>query len=214
VNTIVSVQATIEINGDISLSSLSRKLDHTNINKKILTATLHKHQEELIDRLCGERYSRVERSFRRAGTSRRTLVTRHGNITLRVIKVRSVETGRILTPLLLDLGVEPRRRIVDDLALESAEAATLLTYRDAVKVIESLTEAQTSRHRVHRYVQAVGSYVGEERRKAVPARVDVMYGDGTKTHGLGGGKNMVNVVLGKDQDTDCKHLLSLEVNKG
>lgn len=214
VNTIVSVQATIEINGDISLSSLSRKLDHTNINKQILEAALNKHQEELTDRLCGERYSRVEnRPFKRAGTTRRTLVTRHGNLTLRVIKVRSAETGGIFTPLLLDLGVEPRRRIVDDLVLESAEAATLLTYRDTVKVIESLTEAQTSRHRVHRYVQKVGSYVGEGRRKAVPAKVDVMYGDGTKTHGLGGGKNEVNVVLGRDGDTGCKHLLSLEVNK-
>ncbi|MFH1179737.1 MAG: transposase, partial [Candidatus Bathyarchaeota archaeon] len=213
-DTIVSVQANIEINGNISLSSLSRRLDQTNLNKEILTVALTKHQEELVDRLCGKRYTRNKnRPFRRAGTAKRTLQTRHGEITIRVIKVRSAENRCIMRPLLLDLGVEPRRRIVDDLVLESAEAASLLTYRDAVTVIESLTKAETSKHRVHRYVQEVGSYMNAERRKHTPDRVGVMLGDGTKTHGLGGGKNMVNVVMGRDPETGCKHLLALEVNR-
>ena len=102
---------------------------------------------------------------------------------------------------------------MDDLVFESAEAATLLTYRDAVTIIESLTKAETSKHRVHRYVQEVGSYMNAERRKSFPDRVGIMLGDGTKTHGLGGKKNMVNVVLGRDPETGGKHLLAVEVNK-
>jgi len=45
---------------------------------------------------------------------------------------------------------------VDDLVLESAEAATLLTYRDTKTIIEGLTKARTSKHRIHGYVQRVG----------------------------------------------------------
>lgn len=128
---IVSVQATIEVHGPISISNLSRQLDQTNLNKEILQTALEKHQEDLVTQLCGERYSRnPDQKYRRAGTARRTLVTRHGTISLRVVKVRSLENGSIMRPLLLHLGVEPRRRIVDDLVLESAEAATLLTIRD------------------------------------------------------------------------------------
>jgi hypothetical protein len=51
-------------------------------------------------------------------------VTRHGTIELRLVKVRSLENGSIMRPLLLIIGVEPRKRIVDDLVLECAEAAT------------------------------------------------------------------------------------------
>jgi len=135
VNAIVSVQALLEINGPISITNLSRKLDQTNLNKELLQTILTKHQEILVNQLCGEKYSRDKnRQYKRAGTAWRTLQTRHGEITLRVIKIRSLENNTIFKPLLLDLGVEPRRRIVDDLVLESAEAASLLTYRDAVTV--------------------------------------------------------------------------------
>ena len=214
VNAIVSVQATLEVNGAISITNLSRQLDQTNLNKGILQTILSKHQDNLVNQLCGPKYSRYKnRQYRRAGTAWRTLQTRHGEITLRVIKVRSLENNTIFKPLLLDLGVEPHKRIVDDLVLESAEAASLLTYRDAVTVIESLTKAETSKHRVHRYVQIVGLYMNAERRKSIPDRVGIMRGDGTKTHGLGGRKNMVNVVLGRDPETGDKHLLAVEVNE-
>ena len=214
VNTIVSVQAVLEINGPISITNLSRQLDQTNLNKELLQTILTKHQEILVNQLCGEKYSRDKnRQYRRAGTAWRTLQTSHGEITLRVIKVKSLENNSIFKPLLLDLGVEPRRRIVDDLVIESAEAASLLTYRDTVTLIESLTKAETSKHRVHRYVQEVGSYMNAERRKSLPDRVGIMLGDGTKTHGLCGKKNMVNVVLGRDPETGAKHLLAVEVNK-
>jgi transposase-like protein len=214
VNTIVSVQAVLEINGPISIIDLSRRLDQTNLNNEILQTILSKHQDNLVNQLCGKKYSRDKnRQYKRAGTAKRTLQTRHGEIKLRLIKVRSLENNTIFKPLLLDLGVEPRRRIVDDLVFESAEVATLLTYRDAVTVIESLTKAETSKHRVHRYVQEVGSHMNVERRKCIPDRVGIMLGDGTKTHGLGEKKNEVNVVLGRDPETGAKHLLAVEVNK-
>ena len=129
-----------------------------------------------------------------------------------MVKVRSLENGSIMRPLLLHIGVEPRKRIVDDLVLESAEAATYLTYRDTKTIIEGLTKAETSKHRIHGYVQRVGTYMDKERRKAAKEKVDLMYADGTKAHGIGK-KNEINVVLGKDLETGEKSLLGLTVNR-
>jgi hypothetical protein len=183
------------------------------VNKAILKAALEKAQDELIQELCGPKYSRGEpRNYRRAGTTRRTLVTRHGTIELRLVKVRSLENCAILRPLLLYIGVEPRKRIVDDLIMECAETATYLTYRDSKTIIEDLTKARVSKHRIHSSVQTVGAYMGEERGKKAKEKVDLMISDGTKAHGVGK-KNEINVVLGKDLETGEKSLLGLTVNR-
>ncbi|MFQ6095613.1 MAG: hypothetical protein ACE5NN_05675 [Candidatus Bathyarchaeia archaeon] len=43
------------------------------------------------------KYARnVDARFKRAGTTNRTLVTRHGKIEFKVIKVKSLENGSIL----------------------------------------------------------------------------------------------------------------------
>jgi len=44
-------------------------------------------------------------------------------------------------------------KVVDDLDFECADAATYLTYRDSKTVIEALTKAEVSKHRIHSYVQ-------------------------------------------------------------
>ena len=51
-----------------------------------------------------------------------------------------------------------------------------------------------------------------ERRKAAKEKVDLMYADGTKAHGIGK-KNDINVILGKDLETGEKSLLGLTVNR-
>ena len=51
-----------------------------------------------------------------------------------------------------------------------------------------------------------------ERRKAAREKVDLMYVDGIKAHGIGK-KNTVNVVVGKDLETGEKSLLGLTVNR-
>jgi transposase-like protein len=212
-NPIVSVQGTIEINGDLNITSLSRGLDQANLNKEILKAVLEKAQEELIQELCGPRYSRGgDRGFRRAGTAKRTLETRHGTVEFRLVKVRSVENGSVMRPLLLYIGLEPRKRVVDDLVLECAETATYLTYRDSKTVIQNLTNAKASKHRIHSCVQKVGAFIERERGEAEARKVDLLYADGTRAHGVGK-KNEVNVIVGKDLETGEKSLLGLAVNR-
>jgi transposase-like protein len=212
-NPIVSVQGTIEVHGDLNVTSLSRGLDEANVNRAILRSVLEKAQDELIQELCGPRYSRGgDKRFRRAGTAKRTLETRHGTVEFRLVKVRSMENGSMMRPLLLYIGLEPRKRIVDDLVLECAEVATYLTYRDSKKVIQNLTSAEASKHRIHYCVQKVGAFIEQERREAAARKVDLLYADGTKAHGVGK-KNEINVVLGKDLETGEKSLLGLTVNR-
>ena len=139
-NSMISVQTQIEINGDLNLASISRELDQVNIPKEILKKALVKLQDELVLDLCGPTFLRdPDRRFSRAGTTERTLKTRHGKVEFKLAKVRDLENDSIFRPLLLYVGVEPKKRIVDDLVFECAEAATYLTYRDSKAVIENLT---------------------------------------------------------------------------
>jgi len=174
---------------------------------------LEKAQEELIQELCGPKYSRGgDAKLRRAGTAKRTLTTRHGTVEFKLVKVKSLENGSVMRPFLLYIGLEPRKRVVDDLVLECAEAATYLTYRDSKKVIENLTRARVSRHRIHSCVQEVGAFIDGERGEAAARKIDLLYADGTKAHGMDGRKNEINVIMGKDLKTGEKSLLGLTVN--
>lgn len=62
----------------------------------------------------------------------------------KLVKVKSLENGTILRPFLLYLGLEPKKRVVDDLVFECAEAAALLTYRDAQTVIRNPNQSHCS----------------------------------------------------------------------
>jgi hypothetical protein len=213
-NSMVSVQTQIEIQGDLSLTKISQELDKINIPKEILKSAIVKIQDGLVLDLCGPQYKRnPNRRFSRAGTTSRTLLTRHGKIGFRLVKVHDLENDCYFRPLLVYAGVLPKKRIVDDLVLECAEIATYLTYRDSKTVVENLTNAEVSRCRIHDCVQRVGTFMDQERRRSSVGNVDLIEGDGTKAHGLGGKKNEVNVILGKNQKTGEKSLLGLGVNE-
>jgi transposase-like protein len=213
-NPIISVQTKLEIHGDIRLAGLSRDLDEADVNKTVLKAVVEKAQDQLINELCGRKYGRnSDAKFTRAGTTDRTLETRHGTIEFKLDKVRSLENGSILRPFLLYIGLEPWKRIVEDLDFECAETASYLTYRDSKTVIENLTKAKVSKHRIHSCVQKVGAFIDEERRETGNGKVDLLYADGTKAHGHNGKKNEINVIVGKNAETGEKNLLGLTVNK-
>jgi transposase-like protein len=210
----ISVQTQIEIKGDLSLANISRELDQVNLPKQILKSAIEKLQASLVLDLCGPEYERTSnRRFRRAGTTSRTLLTRHGKLEFRLVKVHDLENDCYFRPLLVYVGVLPKKRIVDDLTLECAEVATYLTYRDSKTVIESLSNAKVSRCRIHDCVQRVGGFMNMQRRSAPVKNQDLILGDGTKSHGLGGKKNEINVILGKNQNTGEKSLLGLGVNE-
>jgi hypothetical protein len=164
--------------------------------------------------LCRPKYARdPDRKFSRAGSTSRSLKTRHSKIEFRLSKVRDLGNDSYFRPLLLYVGVEPKQRIVDDLVFECAEIATYLTYRDSKTVIENLTNAEVSRFRIHDCVMKVGAFMDKERRCSPVQDQDLIEGDGTKCHGLSGKKNEINVILGKDEESGEKSLLGLGVNE-
>ena len=55
--------------------------------------------------------------------------------------------------------------------------------------------------------------MNKQRRGAPVKDQDLIEGDGTKCHGLGGKKNEINVIVGKDQESGEKSLLGLDINK-
>jgi transposase-like protein len=212
-NSMISVQMKVEIQGDLSLTNISKELDEINIPKELLKSAIIKIQEELVLDLCGPEYERnPNRRFSRAGTTSRTLHTRHGKIEFKLVKVYDLGNDCYFRPLLVYVGVLPKKRIVDDLVLECAEIATYLTYRDSKSVIENLTDAKVSKCRIYDCVQKLGAFMNEERRKAPILDQDLILGDGTKCHGLRGKKNEIGVILGKNQ-TGEKNLLALSVNE-
>lgn len=184
------------------------------MNKEILKAAIVKAQDQLVTELCGKKYARNrDAKFERSGTDVRSFKTRHGTIEFKLAKVRNLENKSILRPLLLDMGVEPWQRVVEDLDFECAETATYLTYRDTKTVIENLTKAKVSKHRIHSNVQKVGAFIDRERRQTEKQMIDLLYADGTKAHGLDGKKNEINVIIEKDGETGEKNLLGLTVNR-
>ena len=75
VSPIISVQAKLEVHGDIKVACLSRELDEANVNRGILKAVVVKVQDQLIDELCVKKYARnKDAKFKRAGTVTRTLI--------------------------------------------------------------------------------------------------------------------------------------------
>jgi hypothetical protein len=148
-------------------------------------------------------------AVQKSRNNRQNLRTRHGKVSFKLAKVYSKESGCILRLLLLYVGVEPRKRIIEDLVFECAETATYMTYRDSKTAIENLTWAEVSKTRIHGCVQKVGSFMNEERQKTPAKDQELIEGDGTKTHGL----NEIHVILGKGQGTGEKSLLALGLNE-
>ena len=55
--------------------------------------------------------------------------------------------------------------------------------------------------------------MNQERQRQPSKDQDLIEGDGTKSHGLHGKKNEINVILGKNQKTGEKSLLALGINE-
>jgi hypothetical protein len=50
----------------------------------------------------------------------------------------------------------------------------------------------------------VGAFIDKERRKTANRKVDLLYADGTKAHGIDRKKNEINVIIEKDSATGEK----------
>ena len=139
-----------------------------------------------------------------------------GKLDLKLHRVKDREEGGtgIFLPLEDRIEFNGKKVYQEDISVISAELATKLTYRDAVKegkqFIKDFPSACTINRRVIEYGEKIKAFNGDEIKDA---NVEVAYADGTKIHSQEKGKrkNDVNVVLGVRNGE--KVLLDARVNK-
>lgn len=91
-------------------------------------------EEKLVEKLCGERYSRAKSACRRVKTRVKRICTRLGKFDYRFVYVRD-KIGRLFSPLLEYLGIPKYKRMSDDLRDLLRDKASKMTYADAAEDI-------------------------------------------------------------------------------
>lgn len=217
---IVSLQIKIQFDGNkkVSVGNVATAVKGLGLEQKVTEAVIQNADEELIEKYCGGMYARGNGNnrYQRAGTIKRHPKTSVGKLELKLHRVKDKEEGEtmIFLPVEDMIEFDGKKIYQEDISVISAELATKLTYRDAVKegrqFIKDFPSACTINRRVIEYGEKIKAFNGDEIKEA---RVDVVYADGTKTHSQekGKSKNGVNVVLGVSNGK--KVLLDTRVNK-
>ena len=214
----VSLQIKITFDGNkkVSVGNVATAVKELGLEQKVTEAVIERVDEELIEKYCGGKYARgnSKKRYQRAGSVERHPVTSVGRLNLRLHRVRDKEEGKIFLPVEDRVEFDGKKVYQEDISMISAELATRLTYRDAVKegkqFIKDFPSACTINRRVIEYGEKIKTF---NRDEITDASVEVAFADGTKTHSQekGKSKNRVNVVLGVNNGK--KVLLDARVNK-
>ncbi len=216
----ISLQIKIhfEENKKVSVGNVATAVKGLGLEQKVTEAVIQKADEELTEKYCGGMYARGNGNnrYQRAGTVKRHPKTSVGKLDLKLHRVKDKGEGgtRIFLPVEDKIEFNGKKVYQEDISMISAELATKLTYRDAVKegkqFIKDFPSACTINRRVFEYGERIKAFNGD---KIKNARVEVAFADGTKTHSQekGKSKNEVNVVLGVSNGE--KVLLDARVNK-
>jgi len=169
-----------------------------------LVSLIERRQEELVEELCGPRYSKGH-PYRRGGSYTRRLVTGLGEIRFRVRKVVRRVDGRVSSPILEALDVR-RRRYSKEVRMNCAEFASKMSYGDASIEYEAVTGVHVPKRTIHGLVQELAPKLLEADRTA--AKAELVMGDSTEVRALNSREmNHVRVLI-----TGGGRLLSLTVN--
>jgi hypothetical protein len=173
-------------------------------SKREFVRLIERRQEELVEELCGPRYSRGY-PYRRGGSYTKRLTTSLGMIKFRVKKVVSRTDGRAYSPILEALDVK-RRKYSRDVRMICVEFASKMSYGDASTEFETATGIRVPKRTIHSFVQELAPRLLRASRTA--ARAGLVIGDSTKVRGLASREmNNVRVLI-----SGGGRLLSLTVN--
>jgi len=207
-----TLQLNIGVNGYLNLNDLCREVEELQLNKLVIEQILMRSQDEMIARMCGIKYNRNSNTYVRAGTRERTIRTKFGDIILNLIKIRSLETGEITTPLLSEIGIRSRQRYTEHLMKDCLTLASATTYRKASDEMKEIGGVYVPKTTIHRFVQEIGPRIKQKSETSVEKK-QILAGDSTKAHGMNKKKNRVNIVIGIDPIKKEKTLVSASVNR-
>jgi len=212
----LKIKITFDGNKKVSVGNVATAVKGLGLEQKVTEAVIEKMDEELIEKYCGGKYARgnSKNRYQRAGSVERHPVTSVGKLNLKLHRVKDKEEGKIFLPVGDRVEFDGKKVYQEDISMISAELATKLTYRDAMKegkqFIKDFPSACTINRRVIEYGEKIKTLNGDG---ITGASVEVVFADGTKTHSQekGKSKNGVNVVLGVSDGK--KVLLDARVNK-
>ena len=212
----LQIKITFDRNKKVSVGNVATAVKGLGLEQKVTEAVIERVDEELIEKYCGGKYARgnSKKRYQRAGSVERHPVTSVGKLNLRLHRVRDKEEEKIFLPVEDRVEFDGKKVYQEDISMISAELATRLTYRDAVKegkqFIKDFPSACTINRRVIEYGEKIKTF---NRDEITDASVEVVFADGTKTHSQEKekSKNRVNVVLGVNNGK--KVLLDARVNK-
>jgi hypothetical protein len=215
----VRFELSIDDDKTVPLAALGEELTEQNIEAAILEQLVASLDEQLVEALCGEKHARGngDERFQRRGTKQRSAVTTAGehNFDLHYVEDTAAdpEEDAYFRPIEDTIGFDGQRQYQQDIAFQSVDFATDLSYRDAADHgdgIFSMPSRSTINRRVKEYGSKLGDFLHDQ---LVGTNADTVLADGTKCHSQDDATayNDVHVTLGQDED-DATTLLDVSVD--
>ena len=174
-------------------------------SRRELVSLIERHQEQLVEELCGPRYGRGH-PHRRGGSYTKSLVTCLGEIRFKAKKIIRRSDGKTATPILEVLDVK-RRRYSRGIRMRLAEFASKMSYGDACLEFETATGVHVPKRTIHGFVGEIAPRLLEAGKMA--AKAEIVIGDSTKVRAQASREmNNVRVLI-----SSGGRLLSLKVNE-
>ncbi len=164
-----------------------------------------------MNELCGELYSRDKRDFSRCKTSKKTIFTEFGVISHNFIYVKHRGSGKIFSPLLVDLGIEKYQRVSKDFKRKLVRKSARMTYGQSCEDIYDSFNVSISRQTLWNYTQEVCSNL--EINQTPNSEHRVVLADGTPVKSGDKPKHEVKCIISIGDSFDDKVLLKQAVNK-
>lgn len=167
----LTFQLEIEISNNISFSRLV--LEIAKVSKQVLIAILLAIQNQLVNDLCGEKYSKNYYEYKRTETKNRTLKTSIGTINFKIIKIKK-KGEKKFSPLEVMLGIEKRKCNTKDILFASMKQVFEQSYRKSITTTKDMLNVTISRSSLWRFVQATKMSISKPKE-----RIDVVIADDT-----------------------------------
>jgi hypothetical protein len=200
----------------VSVGNIATKIRDLGLEHKATEAVIHKIDELMVIRCCGEKYNRLNgnNKCQRAGTVCRHPCTSVGRLNLKLHRVKDKKSNKIHLPLETMVEFNGQKVYQEDIAMMGVELATKMTYRDAVRGGKIFTSDFPSACTINRQVIEFGTDINNHTSDNIQdASLSIAWSDSTKTHSQekDRNKNHVNVVLGFQDGK--KALLNCKVNR-
>ncbi|MCQ4335064.1 ISH6 family transposase [Salinirubellus sp. GCM10025818] len=219
----IDVRLTVSIDDDktIPLATLAEFITDQNIESVLLEGLIESLDAGRVEALCGEKHAHGngENRFQRAGTDTRTAVTTAGEheFDLHYVKDTAADhdESSYFRPVEDVLGFDGQNRYQQDIAAQSVDLATSLSYRDAADHGDGIFERMPSPTTINRRTKEYGTKLKQFLPDCVAdTDADAVIPDGTHCYSQDEDRSYhsVQATLGENTAKDSRSLLDLSVN--